>query len=540
MQGFGKSSRSSRRRPNRRPSNGQTQPIPLQRPGQAVDPESSLRPVHNSDSLYDPGLQGQHRRQPELPPASKGTSSNEKAAHRQSPRASYSDSSRLNLRNLLTDPGAANRSRDTQRDGGGRSPRPTLYSVENPADRGRSPVSRGLSRTNEFLPPTAEPRLGQRQATASPAPKRLRRTRRAAKPPSPMLYLTRLLILGVGIGAIAGTFLSVWNPTARTQVATASATVENPKDLAAKGFRLDGVPGTISLMPIATRLGQPIAPLAASIQSLIAQYPELGVGVFVVDLDTGNYVDINGATVFPAASTIKAPVLVAFLQDVDAGKIRLDDQLTLRPGDITDGSGELQYQEPGVQINALETANQMITISDNTATNMVIAKVGGLPLLNQRFRAWGLSHTVLNNLLADIAGTNTTSAKDLSMLMMAVTQGDFLSLRSRDRFLEIMRGTVNDNLLPAGLGAGAVIAHKTGNLATLTGDTGIVDMPNGRRYVITAIVKRANESDEGPFLIQQISQTVYEHFARPRTANPSVTSPSSVTAPGVPQTTTPP
>jgi len=355
-----------------------------------------------------------------------------------------------------------------------------------------------------------------------------------------MLYLTRLLILGVGIGAIAGTFLSVWNPTARTQVATASATVENPKDLAAKGFRLDGVPGTISLMPIATRLGQPIAPLAASIQSLIAQYPELGVGVFVVDLDTGNYVDINGATVFPAASTIKAPVLVAFLQDVDAGKIRLDDQLTLRPGDITDGSGELQYQEPGVQINALETANQMITISDNTATNMVIAKVGGLPLLNQRFRAWGLSHTVLNNLLADIAGTNTTSAKDLSMLMMAVTQGDFLSLRSRDRFLEIMRGTVNDNLLPAGLGAGAVIAHKTGNLATLTGDTGIVDMPNGRRYVITAIVKRANESDEGPFLIQQISQTVYEHFARPRTANPSVTSPSSVTAPGVPQTTTPP
>jgi len=120
------------------------------------------------------------------------------------------------------------------------------------------------------------------------------------------------------------------------------------------------------------------------------------------------------------------------------------------------------------------------------------------------------------------------------MLMMAVTQGDFLSLRSRDRFLEIMRGTVNDNLLPAGLGTGAVIAHKTGNLATLTGDTGIVDMPNGKRYVITAIVKRTGESDNGPVLIQQISQTVYQYFARPRAAAPASLAPSAPTT-----TTTP-
>ncbi len=505
MQGFGKSSRSSRRRPNRRSSQGQSQPpIPLQRPKQIVNPNLDSR-------AYEPA---------KLPPASNGRASNGKAAQRQSPRASYSDGSRLNLRNVLTNPTQNGKSAASRRD-----------------EAGRSLTVRGSNRPNASLPLTADfngqGRSARQQPPTAMQTRRTRRPRRLAKPPSALLYLTRLLILGVGIGAIAGTFLSVWNPTGRTQSAQAtSAAVERPQ--ASKGFRRDGMPGIVSPVPVATRLGQPIAPLAASIQSLIAQNPELTVGVFVVDLDTGNYVDLNGATIFPAASTIKAPVLVAFLQDVDAGKIRLDEQLTMQPGDVTEGSGELQYQEPGIQVNALETAFKMITISDNTATNMVIAKVGGLPLLNQRFRAWGLNHTVLNNLLADIAGTNTTSAKDLSMLMMAVTQGDFLSLRSRDRFLEIMRGTVNDNLLPAGLGTGAVIAHKTGNLATLTGDTGIVDMPNGKRYVITAIVKRTGESDNGPVLIQQISQTVYQYFARPRAAAPAA--PASL-APAPPTTT---
>ena len=77
----------------------------------------------------------------------------------------------------------------------------------------------------------------------------------------------------------------------------------------------------------------------------------------------------------------------------------------------------MQFQDPGKQFTALETATKMITISDNTATNMLIERLGGAEALNQRFREWGLTQTAIRNVLPDLEGTNTTSAKDLAYLL---------------------------------------------------------------------------------------------------------------------------
>ena len=96
-----------------------------------------------------------------------------------------------------------------------------------------------------------------------------------------------------------------------------------------------------------------------------------------MDLDTGDYVDLQGNKTFAAASTIKVPILVAFFQDVDAEKINLNDTLTLEEIDLADGSGDLQYQQLGTNYTALEVATKMIEISDNTATNMIIRHLGG-------------------------------------------------------------------------------------------------------------------------------------------------------------------
>ena len=239
----------------------------------------------------------------------------------------------------------------------------------------------------------------------------------------------------------------------------------------------------------------------------------------MIDLDTNSYVDFSGTATFPAASTIKVPILVAFFQDVDAGKIRLDEQLVMRPELIGSGSGDMQYQPPGTKFSALETAFKMIAISDNTATNMLIARLGGAAALNQRFQSWGLTATVIRNPLPDLQGTNTTSPRDLANLMAWVNQGDLVSMRSRDRLLDIMRQTVNDSLLPQGLGEGATIAHKTGDIGSLIGDVGLVDMPNGKRYVIAALVKRPFNDMQAPALINQISQTTYRALSQPATVN---------------------
>ncbi|HEY9844985.1 MAG TPA: serine hydrolase, partial [Candidatus Caenarcaniphilales bacterium] len=104
---------------------------------------------------------------------------------------------------------------------------------------------------------------------------------------------------------------------------------------------------------------------------------------------------------------------------------------------------------------------------------------------------------------------------DLTKLMTLVGHGDLLSLRSRDRLLAIMRQTVTNTLLPQGLGAGATIAHKTGDIGSAVGDTGLIDMPNGQRYVATVIVKRPHNDPRAQELIRQISRLLYYHQSQP-------------------------
>lgn len=526
MLGSGKPSRSSRRRTKRRSRQGGTQPLgSVSRvadgslSGHRSSPQPGDRPPANQAARPGSGLARFPKR------------SLQESPRQMSPRASYSAQPPLNLRNVL-DHSERSPATGNGRKPPGRSGTPSLALIQ-PQVRQLSPnAGRPNAAARTERPVVLAPRpVGRSRSTP-------RRGRTYPAPPaSPLLYATRLIILGVGIGAIVGTSLSIWNPTMRAQETTAASLAASPSPTPSPsptlGFRGDIVPADPSSAVMKLRLGQPIAPLTATLQSLVAQ-TGLSAGVFVVDLDTGDYVDLNGSTVYPAASTIKTPILVAFLQDVDRQRVRLDESLTLQSIDVADGSGEIQYMEIGSQLSALDTATKMITISDNTATNMVIHKLGGLTALNNRFREWGMSHTVLNNLLADLGGTNTTSARDLSLLLTAVGQGDLLSLRSRDRLIDIMRATVNNNLLAATLGPGAKIAHKTGNIDSLSGDTGIVDMPNGKRYVITALVQRAGDAGAAAQLIQKISQATYQYFAQPPAVAPPAALPDATAAPATP------
>jgi beta-lactamase class A len=324
-----------------------------------------------------------------------------------------------------------------------------------------------------------------------------------------MLYALRLLIIGVGISAIAGTVLSALDPTTRigsksTQMLTMQATPQQQPSVAA--------------VPIdALKLNQEIVPLKTVMQQLVAKNPKLLPGVFFVDLNSGAYLNWNGDSTFSAASTIKFPILVAFFHDVDAGKIRLDEKLTMKKELIGGGSGDMQYKTPGTQFTALETATKMITISDNTATNMLIERLGGAAALNQRFQDWGLTVTEIRNPLPDLPGTNTTSPRDLAHLLAVVEQGDLISMKSRDRMLDIMRRTMTRTLLPKGLGKGATIAHKTGDIGSMVGDVGLVDMPSGKRYIAVAMVKRPHNNVQAKELIRQISRAAYQQFSHPAT-----------------------
>jgi beta-lactamase class A len=319
----------------------------------------------------------------------------------------------------------------------------------------------------------------------------------------------RLGILGVGLAAITGTTLTI--VSAMNPGGLKALSKPNKPDVVLASAEVNALQG--SLKP-----GKELTAVKQQIANLAAAQPELTPGLFFLNLDTGAYIDIAGSNSFSAASTIKVPVLVAFFQDVDAGKIKLDEKLVMRPDLVASESGVMQYQKPGTKFSALETADLMITISDNTATNMLIDRLGGIAALNQRFQSWGLNQTAIRTPLPDLKGTNTITPKELATLMLRISQGELVSARSRDRMMDIMRRTSTDTLLPQGLAPEATIAHKTGDIGSVVGDVGLIDMPNGQRYVAAMMVKRPHNDPRAQELIRQTSRLTYQAFDRPLSA----------------------
>jgi beta-lactamase class A len=322
-----------------------------------------------------------------------------------------------------------------------------------------------------------------------------------------VLYTLRLLIVGIGLGAIVGTMLSVLDPANRISTRSSSQSQAN------SGQSQTQAPTNSSAVS-SLYLSQEIIPLKTAVQNLAAANPNLKPGVFMVDLDTGAYVDIDSTASFSSASMIKVPILIAFFQDVDAGKIRLDEMLTMQQEMVADGSGNLRANSVGSQYTALDVATKMITISDNTATNMIISRLGGQEVLNERFRSWGLATTMIRAALPDLQGTNTTSPRELGNLIATVNQGNLVSMRSRDMMLDIMRRTQRNNLLPSGLGEGATSYHKTGDIGTMLGDAGLIDVPTGKRYIAAVMVQRPNNDPSAQKLISDISSAAYQHFSQ--------------------------
>lgn len=361
------------------------------------------------------------------------------------------------------------------------------------------------------------------------SPKRapLSPARKEAPKQRPLLYPIRLLVTGLGVGAIASTILAIVDPTPKSTLANRSieavsvpnaTTEQGPRPLGSLNSSIDAALAEAAKQPTVSKPRHPqqlaLDALKSEIGQMAAAQKGLTPGLYFLNADTGATLDISGDQAFSAASTIKVPVLLAFFQAVDAGEVSLDDQLVMRPDLIATEAGTMQYQPPGTKFSALETAQKMIIISDNTATNMLIDLLGGADRLNRQFRSWGLKHTEIQNPLPDLDGTNTISPQDLSNLMLKLSRGEILSTESRDQVLKIMRKTVTKTLLPRGLDSDASIAHKTGDIGSIVGDTGLIEMPNGQRYVATVMVERPHNDPRAQELIRKISRMTYKVFSQ--------------------------
>jgi beta-lactamase class A len=254
--------------------------------------------------------------------------------------------------------------------------------------------------------------------------------------------------------------------------------------------------------------------LKARLLSRIAQYgSDLNAKVYFLDLQTGETVNIGADEPIAAASVIKLPVLMAYFRAVDAGRYRPETALAYQPHHVAEGSGDLQFRDPTIALPSLEVATRMIQSSDNSATNMLIDYLGGMPLLNHQFARMGLQETRLNNWLPDLSGTNHISMRDMARLLVTLSETDYLSPASRQTALRILEGTHNRRLIPAGLPPGTQVAHKTGDIGTSLGNAALVTLNNGtRRYVLSVQVARPHNDYRAKALIIDLSRDVYDYL----------------------------
>ena len=250
--------------------------------------------------------------------------------------------------------------------------------------------------------------------------------------------------------------------------------------------------------------------LKAQIKNLMTEYPMINPAVYVWEYENGQYVDINGDMQYPAASIIKLPVLVRLFKSIESKQMTIYDEMVLTDYYRASGSGNLQYAQEGGKYSLDALAKTMIQDSDNSATNMIISKLGGMDDINIGLRDWGISKTYLRTWLPDLSGTNKTTAKDMAKILYNLDNPGFLNINSREYIIDYMSHVKNNKLLAAGLGEGATLIHKTGDIGSMLGDAGIVYAPNGKRYIVVILARRPYNAPQGKDFIVRASNLIYK------------------------------
>lgn len=250
--------------------------------------------------------------------------------------------------------------------------------------------------------------------------------------------------------------------------------------------------------------------LKLQLNSLMKQYPMIKPSIYVWEYENGKYVDINADRIYSAASIIKLPVLVRLFKSIEAGQTTIYDEMILTDYYKSGGSGSLQYAQSGRKYTLDELAKTMIQDSDNTSTNMIMSKIGGMDDVNIGLRDWGISKTYVRTWLPDLGGTNKTTAQDIAKILYNLDNPGFLNINSREYIIDYLSHVKNNRLIAAGLGEGALFVHKTGDIGTMLGDAGIVYAQNGKKYIVVILANRPHNAPQGKDFIVKASELIYK------------------------------
>ena len=214
-----------------------------------------------------------------------------------------------------------------------------------------------------------------------------------------------------------------------------------------------------------------------NIEARLASLPG-HVGVYYKNLVTGETFSWHGSELFDAASVIKLPIYAVVMKLCAEGRLSLDQKLLCRDEDKLPPSGALCFFSGELELDIRTLAALMISISDNTAANLLIRMLG-INLLNEQFREIGLSETRMERLLFDMDAKargreNRFAPEEIGSLLERIVRGEFISRSVSKEMQTLLLTQQISHKIPGYLPEGTPVMHKTGEDDGITHDVGVV------------------------------------------------------------------
>lgn len=253
-------------------------------------------------------------------------------------------------------------------------------------------------------------------------------------------------------------------------------------------------------------------------------------GVFAVafkDLTTGKELLIHGRDVFHAASTMKTPVMIEVYKQAAQHKLALSDSMTIKTEfkSIVDGSTYSLhatedsdtniYKEAGTKRTLESLVYDMIIVSSNLATNLVIERVGAQNV-TQTMRELGARDIQVRRGVEDNKAfaqglNNTLTAYDLMVIFEKIAIGKAVSPEASNAMITTLLDQKFNDAIPGKLPKEVKVAHKTGAIAGIRHDSGIVLLPDGRKYVLVLLSKDIKDDKETIDTMATVSEMIYKY-----------------------------
>ena len=254
------------------------------------------------------------------------------------------------------------------------------------------------------------------------------------------------------------------------------------------------------------------AAIAARLKTANAQ-----VSLYAKNLNTGVTFSLRGDDPVRTASTIKLPIMIECFFEASQKKLQLTDQIELIENEKVNGSGILQELSSGIKLPLRDMIDLMIVLSDNTATNLILNRIGG-DAVNDRMASLGLTHTrVMRKIMRDEPsgithegakpenkpwGLGRTSPHEMVTLLEKLHDGQIVDKPSSDAMLAILKHQRDRNGIARDL-RDVTVANKSGALDQLRSDAGIVYTKNCDIAMDITVdgIPEANWTPENPGLL---------------------------------------